>query len=121
MNPIIKKQLEQCKVADLSNYDNLTRTYMIPKYNQLRVVEGNSYIISLDKSLLFPNPGDVFHINWNRGSVPTVENMLVEVSKVNGKFICVDGIGYNLDSGTTTLDVWSGWLPLEKVTIVKGL
>lgn len=121
MNPIIKKQLEQVKVADLSNYNPETRTYSIPKYNQTRILEGESYIVKLDQTLLIPNPGDSFHINWNKGILPLSDTMLIEVSKVNGKVIYVDGVGYDLDSNKTTLDVWSGWLPVEKLTVVKGL
>jgi len=121
MNNIIKKQLEQCKVADLSNYNSLTNTYYIPKYNQIKVEEGNEYIVKLDDTLLIPNPGDTFHINWNKGDLPPVNSMLIEVSKVNGKIIKVFGVGYDLDSNVTNQYVWSGWLPIEKLTIVKEL
>lgn len=120
MNQIIRKQLEQCKVADLSNYNKETRTFFIPKYNQTRVLEGKSYIIKLDPTLLQPNPGDTFHINWNKGILPLSNSMLIEVSKVNGKVIYVDGIGYDLESDKVTSGVWAGWLPIEKITVVKG-
>lgn len=121
MNPIIKKQLEQVKVADLSNYDATTRTFNIPKYNQTRIIEGESYIIKLEPSLLKPNPGDSFHTNWNRGILPVHEAMLIEVSKVNGKVIYVDGVGYDLETDKSTSDFWSGWLPVDRITVVKGI
>lgn len=121
MNPIIKKQLEQCKVADLSNYNEETRTFSIPKYNQTRIIEGKSYVIKLDPTLLQPNPGDSFHINWNKGSVPLSNSMIVEVGKINGKAIYVFGIGYDIDADKSTEGVWTGWLPIERITVVKGL
>ena len=121
MNQIIKKQLEQVKVADLSNFDEKTHTFTIPKYNQVRLVEDESYIIKLDPTLLKPNPGDTFHINWNKGQLPTSEYMTVEVSQVNGKVVKVYGLGYNIETEQSTTDVWNGWLPIEKLTVVRSL
>jgi hypothetical protein len=119
MNSIIKKQLSQIKVADLSNYDSETRVYTIPKCSSIRMVEGNSYIVELDDNLLYPNPGDTFHINWNRGEVPLSKCMLVEVSEVNGKVVKVFGIGYDFDKNVATSGVWSGWLPVDRLKIKR--
>ena len=119
MQPLIKKQLERCQVADLSNYNKEKHQFIIPKYNQVRVVSGASYLFKLDKSLLTPNPDDVFHINWNRGLIPVSEYLFAEVDKINGKVIYVDGIGFNPETETTTSVAWSGWLPLDKVEVVK--
>ena len=121
MNSLINKQLQNCKVADLSNYNSETNTYTIPKYNQVRVEECKSYLVQLDRTLLIPNPGDVFHINWNRGSLPGAEEMVVEVDKINGKTIYVDGVGFDSTTNTTTTYTWSGWLPLDKIKIVKEI
>ena len=119
MQTLIKKQLEKCKVADLSNYNKEKHQIIIPKYNQVRVIAGASYLFKLDKSLLIPNPDDVFHINWNRGIVPVSEYLFAEVDKVNGKVIYVDGISYDPVENVTTGSAWSGWLPLDKVEIIK--
>lgn len=121
MNQIIKKQLEKVKVADLSNYNEETRTFSIPKYNRTRIIEGNSYIIKLDPALVKPNPGDTFHVNWNKGVLPLSDCMIVEVGKVNGKMIYVFGLNYDLESDTTTTGVWTGWLPIEMISIIKGV
>ena len=121
MNQLIRKQLLQCKVADLSDYNEETLEFNIPKCTTTRLIEGKSYIIKLEPSLLKPNPGDTFHINWNKGEVPLSSAMLVEVGKINGKVIYVFGIGYDLEENKTTSNVWTGWLPTERIAVVKGV
>lgn len=121
MNSIIEEQLRKCKVADLSRYDAGSRTYDIPRYNQVRMVEGKSYVIRLDASLLKPNPGDAFHVNWNKGRLPISEAMLVEVGNVNGKAVYVYGIGYDLQADAPTQKAWDGWLPIERLAIIRSL
>lgn len=119
MQQIIKKQLEKCKVADLSHYNKETNQFIIPKYNQIRVVSGASYLFRLDKSLLSPNPNDVFHINWNKGIVPVSEYLFAEVDKINGKVIYIDGISFDPINNVATGSAWSGWLPLDRLEVVK--
>ena len=52
ISKVIQKQLGQVKVADLSNYNEATKTYLIPKVSAALFDLYKCYIIKVDKSLL---------------------------------------------------------------------
>ena len=118
MNKLIKQQLEACKVASITTFDDNTTHLTIPQFKQVKVDVDECYIIKLDKSLLNPNVNDTFHINWNRGIVPTHEYLLIEISKVVSKTIYVNAVDYDIGNKKSGTNSWSGWLPVEKIEIL---
>lgn len=121
MKSLIRQQLDKVSVADLSNFDEKNNTYIIPKFKQLKVGEGDCYIIRLDASLLNPNENTLLVSNWNKGTTPIHSHYKVEITKVMGKMIKVNGLGYDYVTGTDLNDVWTGWLPLQQVEFLTKL
>ena len=121
MHKLIEKQLSEVKVANISGLDYSTGKCFIPRFKQVKVEEDACYLIKLDDSLLIPNTNDTYHINWNKGVVPISKYMIIDVSKVMGKNIKVNGVGYDYDTKQMTAKTWGGWLPLEKIEILERM
>lgn len=119
MNQIIKKQLEDCKVADLSNFNYETGTGIIPRFKQIKLEEDACYVVKLDNTLINHTEGDTYNVNWNGGTAPTYEYMYVEVSRIMGKNIKVNGVQYDNTTKLITNNTWSGWLPLDRIEILE--
>lgn len=47
MNKIIKEQLDKVTRADLSNFNEETNTYFIPKKNEIKVENNKAYLIHI--------------------------------------------------------------------------
>lgn len=121
MNKIIEEQLKKCSVADLSDYDISTHTYHIHKINNIKLEVNSYYIIRLKDYILDRNASSILSNNWNKGSVPMNKCMKVDVSKIMGKMIYINGIGYDYDSKEDINSVWSGWLPIQDIEILERI
>jgi len=120
MREIIKAQLEHCSYANLSNYDEKTNTYLIPKYSKPRYDLGKMYLIQVPGSLV-NNSTSVLASNWNNGTSPKMPYLKIYVSQVMGKMIRVDSIAFNQETNQDTSIMWSGWLPTEEITQIAIL
>lgn len=114
MKEYIKSQLEKCRYATFSNYDEATRTYIIPKYSKPTYQIGKSYLVRIPASVL-NNKTSVYATNWNNGNCPTHEHMKVYVSKALGRMVYVDGLAYDFAEKKDLSDMWSGWLPADEL------
>lgn len=121
MNKIVAEQLKKCSAADLSQYDEGTRTYHIPKACGIKLEAGGCYVISLADALLSKDTSAVLSNNWNKGTVPLCKCMKVEASRLMGGMVCVDGIGYDPDAKRDIDVVWSGWLPTQDIKILERI
>jgi hypothetical protein len=121
MNKYVEEQLKKVKVADLSNYDENTHTYHIPKYNEFRYEVDKCYLVKLDKMLLNGNDLPILVSNWNKGTFPTNEFLKIDVTKVLGKMICVNGLGYDFERKEDLNTMWSGWLPIQQIKMIERL
>lgn len=120
MNKIIDNELKKVLVADLSHYDSATRTYHIPQYKEKKFKVGECYIILLDDYIT--NPIDnIVAINWNQGSIPNSSCYKIEITKVLGKMVFVEGLAYDYSTKQNKTSVWSGWLPIEHFKIADTL
>lgn len=117
-NKIIEEQLKKVEYADLSNYDEATNTYIIPKRVDIKLEEDKCYLIRL-KPTLFTN--ETLKINWNQGKVPTQEYLKVDISKKMPKMIKVVGVGYDYDGNQDLSYFWSGWLTLADIDVLQKL
>ena len=123
MNPIIKKQLENCKVANIPLFDENTTVINIPKGSVMTVTPyqiGKCYLVELADFVV--NPEDmVFDSNWNKGTVPKYKHYKCEIRKVMGKMICIFGCGYDASTQQDTMDLWEGWVPQTGIKILQEL
>lgn len=121
MNKIIQAQLKKCEVADLSTYDEATCTYHIPRFRQVKLEVNTCYLIKLDDMVLNRDSSSVLVSNWNKGTVPPCRYMKVDVCKVLGKMIQVNGLGFDYDTKEDLNVMWSGWLPLQNISVIERI
>jgi len=121
MNKLIKDELKKVNVADISRYDATKKEFNIPKITDIKLEENSYYIIKLDDSLLEPGHMSTLSSNWNRGTLPPSKYLKVDVSKIMGKMIKINGIGYDQDKEQDLDVMWSGWLPIEQVEILEKI
>lgn len=121
MNKIILEQLKKVMVADLSNAKNNPYNFIIPKYEKDRFEENKCYLIQLDKNLIINNPNSIVQINWNNNTYPQYEYLKIDVCKIMGKMIKVNSIAYDNNTNQDIDIMWSGWLPIDFIKIIKIL
>lgn len=125
MNQVIIDQLNKVKVADLPQWDEDDLHLQIPKksgvLNRTDFVEGQEYIIQLEKYLIQPFEGFTLHDNWNKGIPPKHLCLKVKVNKIMGKMINFDTIGYDFKAKQIINDIWIGWLPRKGIKIIESL
>lgn len=122
MRKIIQDQLDKVIYADLSNFDEATCTYHIPKQKEkIRFEINKTYIIKLDQSLLKFGENPILESNWNNGKVPKNIFYKAEVTKIVGKMVYITGIEFDLNLNADLSNFWQGYLPIDKVEIIKIL
>jgi hypothetical protein len=121
INKLIVSELAKVKVADISQYDTNTHTYTIPKHVDVKLEQDKYYLIKLNKMLTVLHGNDTLSSNWNNGTYPAYQYMKVDVMKVLGKMIQVNGVYYDNDNKKDMNSMWSGWLPTDQVEIIKQL
>lgn len=114
MREIIKNQLLKCTYANLNNFNPETNTFYIPKYSKPQYVVGKMYLVQLPLSIV-NNTSSVVAANWNNGTAPQFQYLKVYVSKLLGKMVYVDSIGYDVNTRQDINALWSGWLPTEEI------
>lgn len=123
MNPIIRKQLENCKVANIPEFDEDTTLIDIPKGSVLNVSQyqvGRCYVVEIADHIINPSNEHTLATNWNNGTSPKYKYYKCEIVKLVGKMICI--LGYGVDStGKDTTDLWEGWIPQSGIKILEEL
>ena len=77
-------------------------------------VAGKMYLVQLPLSIV-NNTSSVVAANWNNGTAPQFQYLKVYVSKLLGKMVYVDSIGYDVNTRQDINSLWSGWLPTEEI------
>lgn len=124
MNPIIKDQLERCRVANLPYYDEDTTTLMIPKGSAEEVNPyqvHKCYLLQLEEYIVNPPPDFSLHTNWNKGSIPKSRFYQAEITKIVGKMVFITGMGYDMTTNSATSDSWAGWVPQKGIKLLKEI
>ena len=112
------KKLKKCVIPDLS-VDKLH--YVIHKsedLSNLELIEGSNYLVKIEKYIINEPDNFTLSANWNNGTKPTCEYLVIRVLQVAGKMIKVDSIGYDIDNNLTTSDKWVGWLPRKAIEVL---
>ena len=76
------------------------------------------YIIELSDDLLVKGKNPILESNFNRGKVPLDKKLHGEVEKLFGKMIVF--VGYGWDNSDND-NYWNGYLPKDKIKILKLL
>lgn len=124
MNPIIKQQLEKCRVADIPSFDDTTTELIIEKQDGSVVSPyqvHKCYLVEIADWIIHPSPEFTLASNWNKGTSPTRPFYCVEICQVMGKMIRISGCGYDPVSQTSTPDMWEGWVPQKGLKLLKEL
>ena len=124
MNPIIKKQLEGCRVANIPYIDDTTTVVKIPKGSILNVTPyevGKCYYVELAEYLTNPSEGSTLSTNWNKGTIPKYRYYKCEIVKIVGKMICILGFGIDSTTGQETQDLWEGWVPQAGIKLIQEI
>ena len=120
MNELIKKQLEQCVWVDLSNYDEKINTYHIPKYAKVKYEVNRMYLVKISREFV-NNTNSVTACNWNNSTAPKFEYLKIYISKFNGKMAYVDSLAVNPITKQDLTEMWSGWIPVNNLTLIQEL
>ena len=124
MNPIIKAQLDKCKVANLPHYDDATTSIVIPQGSTLSVSPyqlHKFYLVELSDYILNPPADFTLADNWNNGSIPKSKYYVAEIAQIVGKMIKITGCVYDITSQTSTTDSWEGWVPQKGIKLIQEL
>ena len=121
INKIIQEQLNKLQVAKLGEYDHFKHMYVIPKYKEPHYDVDHCYLVCLDDTLLTATGNEMLVSNWNNGRYPVHKYMKIVVQQKLGDMIKIDGIYFDNIKHEDINEVWSGWLPIKLVTIVKDL
>lgn len=124
MNKIVEEQLKKLKICKVPEYDENTMELYITKQSpnkQCLLEENHCYILQFERYILDPPPNFTLHSNWNNGISPKHEFVKAEVSKIMGKMIKVNSVGYDIKTDTDTNDIWEGWVPYKGIKIIKEI
>ena len=118
LGKIIEQQLTKVQVADLSNYNKETNTYLIKRKTTIKIEEDKGYIIYL-KDSAFDNTAIIN--NWNNGSFPKARYLKIDVNKKMNNMIKVVSVGYDSITKEDLAMYWSGWLCIDNFDIIEKL
>lgn len=121
MNSIISKQLNQLKVAKIDRQDENNNTFYFKKINNNKIKIDSCYLIKLPKALRDVSICDSFLYNLNKGNLPKHEFMKIDVIAFKSSYAQVNGVYYDNINNKNLSEVWSGWLPINQIDIVKEL
>ena len=116
MRELVLQQLRSCDFANLNIYDAESHTYQIPRYSKPHYEIGETYVVKLRPAVV-NNTQSVTAANWNGGTAPTSNYLKVYVSKTLGRMIYVDSIGFDWETKQDMANFWSGWLPIDDITL----
>lgn len=124
INPLIKQQLKYCRIAQIPNYAETDGGITIERVNSVSEIclhEGGFYLIELADYIIHPYDGFDLHVNWNNNIVPSDKYMKCECIKIMGNMIKINGVGFDYDRGIDLNSVWSGWVPIKSMRIIKEI
>lgn len=122
MNPLIKNQLNLCRIAQIPEFDDDTTYMVIPKGKRLELKDlrvGDYCLIEVEDYIINPPPTFDLHINWNHNIIPKDKYMNCEVVQIMGKMVKINAVGFDYLYNQPTNNVWEGWLPRKSFKIIK--
>lgn len=120
MNKIIKRELEKVREVNLNYDDNTTKLY-IPKKVGIKLNVGNCYIIKLSDYMVNPPLDSPIVVNWNSGNIPKYKYYKIDVNKIMGNMVNVNGVAYDFENKKDIYEMWSGWIPSSEFEILESI
>ena len=121
MNPIVKRELEKVR-AKLPEYDDSTTLIWILRDTTApssTLKEGGIYLIEVADYVLNEPPNFTLAANWNKGIVPVSKQLSIQVVKIAGKMVQINGDGFDEQSRTLKPDKYKEfWLPMASIKIL---
>lgn len=121
MDKEIESQLNKLRVPYEVRGTNDEEIFIPCSRNRIMLEQDKCYLVALDDIVLNPPPEVTLHTNWNNGNVPKYKCYKMEVTKIMGNMIKINGVGYDLDTNTTIPYVWSGWIPNDMIKVLSKL
>lgn len=78
-------------------------------------------MIKLDDYLLNMKSNDSLVVNWNSGIKPACKYYKADINKIMANMIKITGVGYDMENNLDLNSTFFGWLPIEKVEVIKKL
>lgn len=119
-NKIVEEQLKKVYYADMSHFDKETNIFSIPKYSKPKYDLGKMYIVQIDK-MLINNKNSILAVNWNNNTAPSTEYLKIYVSKIIGKMIYVDSVGFDINTNADLTNIWSGYISVDDMKQLSTL
>lgn len=123
INPIVKSQLAQCRIANIPDISENSPFIIIQKEELSTpsgMVVGSTYLIELENYCLSQTFD--FHTSWNNGRTPASKYIKAYITEVREKIFCFDGVGTNYDGDATNPDMYfKFWLPTKSIRILRRL
>lgn len=120
MNYRFKRELDKVKCVALTYDDNTTHLF-IPKINSIKLEVDNCYLIKLSENVVNPPSNSTLASNWNNGSVPKHYYYKVDISKIMGTMIKINGVAFDNVNQKDINELWCGWIPKNEIEIIKKL
>lgn len=125
MNPIIKKQLDNVRFVPMPEYNDSTTHLIITKVEDVgtdQINVGDCYMIEVANYIINPPENFDLHTNWNGGIKPVYKYMKCAVTRLMGKMVKIDATYFDEKTGADLgKEMWSGWLPLKSIKIIKRI
>lgn len=117
MRKIIEEQIKKVQYVDLSGLEE-GKEFLIQKRIPTNLEVNKEYIIQLADDLLIKGQNEILECNFNHNRVPEAKVIQGEVQKVLGKMILFVGNGFDSNGNEKH---WNGYLPKDKLKIIKVL
>ena len=113
MNKFIKEQLNKCTITLPEWDDNTTELVISNKpVSTVKNISGNLHIY-IENYIINEPATFTLSSNWNGGTKPPENEMVVNVINQSGKMYKVSG------EGLTTKTHWEGWLPQKGFRVLE--
>lgn len=121
----VKEELKKCKYAKVSellnNEDNNITQIKIEKLKEICLEENKYYLIQLSDYVTNPSTNSTLSSNWNNNTYPKYSYWKVEISKIMANMVKINGVAFDYQKGTDINELWSGWVPIDSIFIIKEL
>lgn len=117
MRKIIEDQIKKVQYVDLSDLEE-GKEFLIKKRVPTNFELDKEYVIELADDLLVKGQNEILECNFNHNRVPEAKIIQGEVQKILGKMILFIGNGFDSNGNEK---YWNGYLPKDKIKIVKIL
>ena len=124
MNSLIKRELLNCRVAEVPEFNDEDTEIIIYKNSTMRASQyqvHKCYLVELEDYIINPPPEFTLSSNWNKGTIPPSKFMKVEIAQVMGKMIRITGRGYDIITKSDMNTVWEGWVPQKSMKLIQQL